>query len=94
MIKTIAKNSIQENRVWSRLPEFDEKWIKTIRGSADFLGFNYYSSRLIEATDEPEGKNPSYYHDQMLKRSVDPSWKRAKSEWLYSVPSGIRDALR
>lgn len=93
MITQVASNSIREGRSWSRLPVLSEKWIETIQGSADFLGLNYYTSRYVHLLKAPEGKNPSYARDSMLKYSIDPQWKRGKSEWLYSVPSGIRDIL-
>lgn len=94
MISEIDKRSKQEKRRWSRLPKFTEQWINMIKGSADFLGLNYYSSRYAESVNVPEGRNPSISSDQMMRLSVDSSWKRAKSDWLYSVPKGISDILR
>lgn len=94
MSQQIARNSIHEGRSWSRLPKFSEKWIETVRGSADFLGLNYYTSYFVDMAEEPEGKNPSFYRDLMLKYSVKSDWKQAKSTWLYSVPSGLGDILR
>lgn len=94
MITQVASNSIREGRSWSRLPEFSEKWIQTIRGSADFFGLNYYTSRMVESIRAPEGRLPSYYSDVMAKYSVKPEWQRAESDWLYSVPSGLGDLLK
>lgn len=94
MVTQVASNSIREGRSWSRLPAFSEKWIETIRGSADFLGLNYYTSRYVESIKAPVGRTPSYYSDSLLKFSVKPEWKRGESSWLYSVPSGIGDLLR
>lgn len=94
MITQIASNSIREGRSFSRLPVFSEKWIETIRGSADFLGLNYYTSRYVEMLEEPEGTSPSLYRDMMMKFTVKPEWKQSKSSWLYSVPSGLGDILR
>lgn len=94
MITQIASNSIREGRSWSRLPVLSEKWIETIRGTADFLGLNYYTSRYVEPLEEPIGQNPSIWRDVMLNFTVLPEWKQAKSKWLYSVPSGIGDILR
>lgn len=94
MTTQIASNSIREGRTWSRLPVFSEKWIETIKGSADFLGLNYYTARYVELLKTPEGINPSYERDIMMKSIVDPQWKRAASDWLYSVPMGIGDILR
>lgn len=95
MIEQIAEYSMREKRSCSRLPVFSEKWIDIIRGSADFLALNYYTSFIVtEALENPEAKNPSHYRDKGLKRSVKPEWKRGKSSWLYSVPSGLRDILK
>lgn len=94
MSTQIASNSIREGRTWSRLPVLSERWLDMIRGSADFLGLNYYTSRLVELLKEPNGNSPSYDRDTLLKFSVKPEWKQSKSDWLYSVPSGIGDILR
>lgn len=94
MIRSIASNSIREGRSWSRLPTFTDKWIETIRGSADFLGLNYYTSRYVEFNTERVGPNPSYQRDMNLKLVTKPEWKRSASSWLYSVPKGIGDILR
>ncbi|XP_055305125.1 myrosinase 1-like [Sitodiplosis mosellana] len=94
MITSIASNSIREGRSWSRLPSFTDKWIETIRGSADFLGLNYYTSRYVEVNPEPKGTNPSYERDINLKFVIKPEWKPSASNWLYSVPKGIGDILR
>ena len=42
-------------------------------GATDFLGVNYYTSRLTTRTDRPY--DPPHYDDDMdIKREVDPSW--------------------
>lgn len=94
MITQIASNSIREGRTWSRLPIFSQKWIELIQGSADFLGLNYYTSRYVEQLKEPMGQKPSIYRDMMMNFTVKPEWKRSRSDWLYSVPSGMGDILR
>ncbi|KAL5277652.1 LCT.2 family protein [Megaselia abdita] len=94
LVEEIASNSLRENRVRSRLPQFNEHWKNMIRGSADFLGLNYYSTRYVEEENPPTGPNPSYQRDSRLKFSVDPSWKRAKSTWLYMVPKGLENLLK
>lgn len=95
MIAQIASNSIREGRDWSRLPVLSDDWIATIRGSADFLGLNYYTSRNVELVKETvESNRPSFYGDTKLRYIIKPEWKQSKSHWLYSVPSGIGDLLR
>lgn len=92
MTAQIANNSIHEGRSRSRLPKFSEEWIRTIRGSADFFGINYYTSRFIVA--QKTGKNPSIQRDQMYDRKAKSEWIKSASEWLFSVPQGFGDLLR
>lgn len=92
MISKINDNSKQEGHPWSRLPRFSRQWIDTIRGSADFFGLNYYSSRYVKLWDKPIGKIPSYFRDSNLRESVSPKWKHSST--FYSVPEGLGDILR
>lgn len=94
MIAQIAKNSEKEGRLWSRLPELSADWIGKIRGSADFLGLNYYTSRYVEVSIEPIGENPSIVRDKSFKEVIKPAWVKSASEWLYSFPQGLGDILR
>lgn len=94
MISQIKENSLSEGRDRSRLPVLSADWIKTIRGSADFLGLNYYTSRYADLVNTPYNNIPSYNADMRMRFTIKPEWKRAKSPWLYSVPTGIRDILR
>lgn len=99
MIDEVAKNSIKEGLKASRLPTMSAEMKKSLIGSADFLGFNYYSSRLVTPRidnflEETIYEDSIYYNDIALEASVDPSWKRAKSDWLFSVPQGIREVLK
>lgn len=94
MISQIANNSKQEGRPSSRLPTFSKEWINTIRGSADFFGFNYYTSRFAAIPDQPIGENPSYQRDQNVKTIIKPEWKKSAWDAHYQVPQGLGDALR
>lgn len=91
MIDEILANSMAENRTQSRLPEIEN--IDFIRGTADFLGLNYYSSRFIEMDDKLPSRKPSWASDTRLKFSVDPAWPYCKNGWLYSVPEGLTGIL-
>lgn len=94
MRSRIDYNSIEEGRLSSRLPTFSQEWIDKIRGSADFLGLNYYTSRYVEEANEPQGKTPSIENDRNLTDSVKPDFKPSASSWLYSYPKGLGDLLR
>jgi beta-glucosidase/6-phospho-beta-glucosidase/beta-galactosidase len=95
MIDEIDARSKREGFPWSRLPEMSERTKDYIKGSADFLGYNYYSSRFVELdpSDYDPTAPPSHYRDSRIIYSIDPKWKQAKSEWLYSVPEGLRGIL-
>lgn len=94
MREQIDSSSTREGLRSSRLPTFSDFWIEQIRGSADFFGLNYYSSRYVELLNEPVGLNPSYFRDTMLNATVKPEWKQSVTTHIYSVPSGLGDLLR
>lgn len=95
MIDEIDERSKREGRPWSRLPKMSNELQKFIHGTADFLGFNYYSSRYaqLNTSDYDPHSKPTIYDDARIITSIDPAWKRAKSSWLYAVPQGLHDAL-
>lgn len=95
VIDQIGNKSEAEGRPWSRLPKFSEEQKKYVQGTADFFALNYYSSRLIvPRADDDNLDDISWYRDTNLDSPVDPNWKQAASEWLYSVPEGLRDLLK
>jgi len=47
MVDRIALKSDNEGRPWSRLPTMTDEMKNSIRGTADFLGLNYYSSSYM-----------------------------------------------
>ena len=96
MVDEINERSRKEGRPWSRLHEMSDNMKNYIKGTADFFGFNYYSSRLVQLNTSDYNPNvePSYASDARLIFSTKPNWKRAKSTWLYSVPEGLQDVLK
>ncbi|CAD7089709.1 unnamed protein product [Hermetia illucens] len=94
MVKEVGENSRAEGRAWSRLPNMDRSWKQFIRGAADFFGLNYYTTRYIELAEKVADQPPSWENDVGIKESVDPSWKKAKSDWLYSSPGGLLKTLQ
>lgn len=93
MIDQIWSLDQSRGRARSRLPVFTPDQINYIKGSADFLGLNYYTSAVVEQTDTPVAAYPSFDLDMGLRVFADPDWPQALSEWLYSVPEGIRSIL-
>ena len=93
MIDMIGNKSQTEGRPWSRLPVMTPAVRYFIKGSADFLALNYYSSGLVSDRAEDPNVPISWWADTNTNGHQDPSWKRAKSEWLFSVPQGLHDLL-
>ncbi|XP_034741972.1 lactase-phlorizin hydrolase [Etheostoma cragini] len=74
-----------------RLPVFTIEESQRIRGTADFLGLNHFTSRLVNnsvggCTPGPQGVGNFQAH-------VDPSWSSTASDWIYSAPWGLRRLL-
>uniref|UniRef100_A0A3Q3M0M5 Uncharacterized protein n=1 Tax=Mastacembelus armatus TaxID=205130 RepID=A0A3Q3M0M5_9TELE len=91
------KNQIEKKRKEcphsepARLPVFTPEERKRIHGTADFLGLNHYTSRLVNnsnggCTPGPQGAGD--YH-----AGVDLSWSSTASDWIYSAPWGLRRLL-
>lgn len=96
MVEEIAKRSAEEGRPFSRLPTMTDKQRLAIRGTSDFFGINYYTSSFIQINRDKIDVHeaPSWFIDSAIKESVDPTWKRASTLWLYSVPEGLHELLK
>ncbi|XP_055845445.1 myrosinase 1 isoform X2 [Episyrphus balteatus] len=94
MVETINRNSLKEGRVSSRLPKLDGRWRELIKGSSDYLGLNYYTSRYIKRASKPNGENPSWERDYDSDAYPDETWVRGKPDWLYCVPEGLEGILK
>lgn len=92
MNRTISANSAKEGRLWSRLPELTPYWINRIRGSADFLGYNYYSAQYVKPGNSKISNNPSWRDDVNLTMTNFPYCK--PNVMFCSVPKGLEDMLR
>lgn len=92
MKERIAENSKLEGYSKSRLPEFTKEEIDYIRGTADFLGLNHYSSLMVEPA--PKLSNTPWHKDIGIITSYNASWPHTASDWLRVVPQGLGDVLR
>ncbi|CAH4023609.1 unnamed protein product [Pieris brassicae] len=92
--KRIAETSEKEGYSRSRLPTFTQEEIEFIKGTYDFYGLNYYTSRTVETAQPGEKLSwpVSGSWEFGLALSTDPSWK-AGHAWLISYPPGIRRQL-
>lgn len=90
MKKQIQENSEAEGRSRSRLPEFTAEDQELFQDKVvDFLGLNYYTSRIVSPGKYSPTASSSYEKDMNVTLTHDPQWVRAKSSWLYSVPEGL-----
>lgn len=92
MIDILGNKSKAEGQPWSRLPTMTPAVRYYIKGTADFLALNYYTSVLVSDRID-DGSGPSWFTDLNVNYHIDPSWKQAKSDWLRSAPQGLHDLL-
>uniref|UniRef100_A0A672FSS5 Lactase n=1 Tax=Salarias fasciatus TaxID=181472 RepID=A0A672FSS5_SALFA len=94
---SILKTQIEEKRaaclssVPAILPTFTSEEMKRIVGTADFFGLNHYTSRVITHNNGgcvagPEGVGN-------FRSDVHPSGNATASDWISSVPWGLRRLL-
>lgn len=76
MIDKIAENSKAQGFARSRLSEFTPADVEYIKGTSDFYGQNFYSSRLVYRNDSIAGMYPipSYLNDIYAVRYQPDEW--------------------
>ncbi|XP_075505341.1 beta-glucosidase 12-like isoform X1 [Primulina tabacum] len=84
-------------RVGSRLPEFSDENIDRLKGSFDFIGFNYYGA--IYALNKPNSSSLSYLTDSEVEITGERNGKpigaqTRKSSPIYIYPKGLPQILR
>ncbi|KAE9546262.1 hypothetical protein FO519_010526, partial [Halicephalobus sp. NKZ332] len=101
MKETIYNNSIDyQMRVRSRLPEFTEEEINNLKGSADFLGVNYYMAYDSRALTPEEQKslltNYKLNTDWRAFNDYRKSWRliNVTNSWINYNPDGFRLMLK
>lgn len=94
MVSEVRAQSLAENLSGSRLPFMDAGVQTYVRGTADFLSFNYYTSNLVELNANYSAERAYWDRDARLSLTAAPEWKRARTNWIYRVPAGLRDCLR
>jgi len=85
---------VMRERVGDRLPAFTAEQSEALKGSADFLGVNAYTTMLAEDTSsEAEHKIGYFDHDRAIAETADPAWPQGSVSWFYKVPEGFRGLL-
>lgn len=66
----------------SRLPKFTAEEVENIRGSADFLGLNHYTTYLASKSTAKSKMEPSFDSDMGVEMSQKLEWPKSNSTWL------------
>ncbi|KAJ8709566.1 hypothetical protein PYW08_009570 [Mythimna loreyi] len=89
--KNVAMKSAEQGFPRSRLPALSPKEVALLKGSADFLGINAFTTKLAYRDASLEGMYPvpSFMDDMGAVLVKDPSWPQSQSSWLQEVPWGF-----
>eukprot|EP01018_Ginkgo_biloba_P033180 Gb_09557 [translate_table: standard] len=98
-LTTGAYPSSMRNILRDRLPKFSKRQSRLLKGSYDFFGINYYTSRYAANNPSPPNlRDTDYFQDShanvTTERNGVPIGPKAASNWLYVYPRGIRDLLK
>ncbi|XP_025830262.1 myrosinase 1-like [Agrilus planipennis] len=92
MKEYIAKRSTLQGYKRSRLPEFTQEEIDSIKGTSDFLGLNHYTSYFV--TDAKINNLDTHFSsDHQVQANAKISWGSAAAPWIKVVPWGFRKIL-
>nr|XP_022915744.1 myrosinase 1-like [Onthophagus taurus] len=91
MKQRIGRLSKEQNYPRSRLPTFTMHEIRELRGSADFLGYNHYTTRICKPGTN--ATQPSLESDAGVTCFQNSSWPSSSAPWLKVVPWGFRKIL-
>lgn len=90
--------AIMRERLGDRLPEFTAEQKELLKGSADFLGLNHYTTHFASRSDQVANAvasvdgNGGMSDDQNVVLSSDPEWHVTSMGW-FVVPWGLRKML-
>ncbi|CAH2059125.1 unnamed protein product, partial [Iphiclides podalirius] len=85
--RIVAKRSKAQGFFGSRLPALSPEEIKLLKGSADFLGVNHYTTFLVKPSARFHGA--AFDGDVAADVQFGEKWERAQSPWLRSAPYGL-----
>lgn len=82
--KNVAMKSAEQGFPTSRLPELSGLEVAMVRGSADFLGVNTFTTRMAYRDASLEGMYPvpSFLDDAGTVLIKDPNWTKSASGWV------------
>lgn len=85
--------------VGDRLPKFTEEQVRSLKGSCDFIGLNYYTSSYVSGnfTPDPDLTHVRFTTDnhatETKYRGGTPIGLQGSPTWLYIYPDGILHLL-
>ncbi|KAL8111031.1 beta-glucosidase 44-like [Apium graveolens] len=86
-----------QNIVKDRLPRFTKEEVKIVKGSADLIGINQYTTYYMQHVAVNESMPPGYQNDWQVgfvyEKNGVPIGPKAYSYWLYNVPWGLYKAI-
>ncbi|XP_018320216.1 myrosinase 1 [Agrilus planipennis] len=88
----VARKSAAQGYRRSRLPEFTPEEIEYIKGTADFMGLNFYTARKAKGA-EYDGLEVSYSNDHQVESWIDRDWPMTIAPWFGINPLGFRKHL-
>ncbi|KAM7473714.1 hypothetical protein LguiB_020957 [Lonicera macranthoides] len=84
-------------RVGDRLPKFNKEQKAMVKGSADFIGLNYYTASYVAHTacieDNTYMNDPCAFVSN-VSATGEAIGNKTYLDWLYVYPNGINDILR
>ncbi|XP_013165732.1 PREDICTED: myrosinase 1-like [Papilio xuthus] len=96
--KLIAEKSKKEGHQRSRLPPFTKDEIEFIKGTYDFYGFNYYTSRQVRKSRPGDviGSWPLGSGAVELDAAfeIHPTWKKTDTFWFWINAPGFRNMMK
>ncbi|KAJ1424428.1 Glycoside hydrolase family 1 [Sesbania bispinosa] len=83
--------------VGQRLPKFSKEQARQLKGSFDFIGLNYYTSRYASNAPNLSKAIPCYITDSLANVTTErkgiPIGPKAASDWFYVYPRGFEKLL-
>lgn len=78
----VANRSAEEGFSKSRLPSLTSEEIHYVKGTADFLGVNHYTSYVAQYQEEPAFGDPNFEYDRGFYKYQNESWNQTASDWF------------
>ena len=85
---------VMKKMVGHKMPKFTDEEKALLKGSADFIGLNHYSTKYVSAVpiDGCLPKSGNIYDDPQVYSWCDPQWEKTQMNWNF-VPWGLRKLL-